>query len=170
MKNIPDTKNVHIDSAKKILDDKNIKYEIKNICIKLLFIFLVLTCLFIIYYIVSVKVYRNAGYKYKPYISMQTIMSESMMPKYKVYDVVVEKLPSKDKIKIGDVITYVNYNDKSITVTHRVIDIFIKDDEYYYRTKGDNNLEEDDNLVSYDQVLGKVMFKIPYIGKMQFYL
>ena len=169
-------KNVQKKATKKLPDEKKktTKREntisVKNILFKILFIFLVIVCLFIIYYIVSVKVYRNTGYKYKPYISMQTIMSESMKPKFSVYDVVVERLVSKDKIKIGDIITYVDSNDKSISITHRVVDIYIKDDKYYYKTKGDNNKEEDSNLVSYDQVLGTVMFKIPLIGKMQFLL
>ena len=137
---------------------------------QVIFLFLVIVCLSTIYYIVSVKLYRNSGYKYKPYISMQTIMSDSMMPKYKVYDVVIERLVSKEDIKIGDVITYVNNNDKSISITHRVVDIFIKDNDYYYRTKGDNSPLEDNDLVSYNQILGKVMFTIPKIGKMQFIL
>ena len=142
----------------------------KNIVIKILFILLVLICFFIIYYIISVKVYRNMGYLHKPYLSLQTIMSESMMPKYEVYDVVVERLVKEEDIKIGDVITYINTNDKSITITHRVVDIIIKDDVSYYKTKGDNNDEDDQYLITYDQILGKVMFKIPQVGRMQFIL
>jgi len=140
---------------------------------KILFVILVLLCLFIIYYIISVKVYRNTGYKYRPFISMHSISSESMEPNYNINDVVIDYIEKNPKnIKVGDVITFLpsNFNDNSITMTHRVVEVVEIDNIYYYKTKGDNNLEADEFLVSYDNVLGKVLFKIPYVGKLQFLL
>ena len=140
---------------------------------RILFILLVLLCLFIIYYIVSVKIYRNTGYKYRPFISMHAISSPSMTPALNVDDVVVDYLVKNPKdIKVGDVITFLpdNYNDNAITITHRVVQVIEKNGVYFYKTKGDNNKENDSSLVSFDNILGKVLFKIPYVGKMQFLL
>lgn len=140
---------------------------------KIFFAILVFLCLFIIYYIVSVKVYRNTGYKYRPFISLHNISTKSMEPNYNVNDVVIdyiEKNPSN--IKVGDVITFLptNYSDTSITITHRVVEVIEDNGVYFYKTKGDNNSEIDNDLVCFDNILGKVIFKIPFVGKMQFLL
>ena len=53
-------------------------------------------------------------------------------------------------------------------VTHRIVD---KRDyiagESLYKTKGDNNIVSDANLVKTEAIYGKVLFKIPSIGKLE---
>ena len=67
-------------------------------------------------------------------------------------------------IKVGDIISYKDETN-NIVVTHRVVNIYIKDGKYYYETKGDSNTSRDKNLVPYSNVQGKYLFKLPIIGK-----
>lgn len=92
------------------------------------------------------------------------IGSDSMNPKIKKGDVViVEKIP-QDKIgslKVGEVLVY-KYND--IVVVHRIIKMEKINDNYYFRTKGDNNNTEDAWTIDQVSVVGKAVTMIPYAG------
>ena len=50
------------------------------------------------------------------------------------------------------------------TVIHRVIDIKQDDGFFTYITKGDSNNAEDKDPVLEDQLIGKVIFKVKYLG------
>jgi len=95
-----------------------------------------------------------------------------MEPNINVYDVVVTKRVDTNTINEGDIITYVSTSSlgEGLTITHRVISKIITDDDVKFRTKGDNNNVADSALVSSENVLGKVIFKIPYLGHLQFLL
>ena len=43
-------------------------------------------------------------------------------------------------------------------------EIYQKDGEFFFITKGDNNNSEDKLPVSEDQLIGKAIFKIPYLA------
>ena len=134
---------------------------------------LILIGVCIIWYIIQTKVYASKGEKYKPYISLYTIISPSMEPKIKVYDVIVDtRVDSPEEIQVGDIITFVSTGSLSngMTITHRVIDIINKDGKISYVTKGDNNDSPDGALAHYENVLGKTILKIPMLGKVQFLL
>jgi len=65
-----------------------------------------------------------------------------------------------DSINTGDVITF--HISESNLVTHRVVE---KDSiRGGFITKGDANEVNDGGLVTYDSVVGKVMFDIPLLG------
>ena len=59
--------------------------------------------------------------------------------------------------EIGDIITYQAGENR---VTHRVI----RKEKQGYVTKGDANNKEDPALVTADQIMGKVIFALPYLG------
>jgi len=59
---------------------------------------------------------------------------------------------------LGDIIAFVNEDE--INVVHRIVE---KNDEGFV-TKGDNNTSNDEDIVPYDDVLGRAIFIIPYIG------
>ncbi len=61
--------------------------------------------------------------------------------------------------KIGDIITF---KRGDITVTHRIIGT--KNNQF--ETKGDANKAADSIFVNKNEVFGKVIFEIPYIGKL----
>ena len=92
--------------------------------------------------------------------SIYTIITESMVPKYNVYDMVISKKTNINQIKVGDDIVYQgaegDFQDKIIT--HRVIKKEKLNDGIYLHTKGiANNIE--DPLVKENQILGKVIYK-----------
>lgn len=89
------------------------------------------------------------------------IISESMIPKYNIRDVLVVKSIEPQNIKVGDDIAYIGqestFNQK--IVTHQVIKIDYENGEYIFHTKGIANILEDP-LVHQNQVFGKVVYKI----------
>lgn len=89
------------------------------------------------------------------------IISESMISKYNIGDVLVVKSIEPQNIKVGDDIAYIGqestFNQK--IVTHQVIKIDYENGEYIFHTKGIANILEDP-LVHQNQVFGKVVYKI----------
>jgi len=65
----------------------------------------------------------------------------------------------------GDTFTN-NTQEKSneIIVTHRIVGMLNQQGELFYRTKGDVNLEPDNDLVPHSRVIGRVIIVIPVIG------
>lgn len=138
------------------------------------FVVLLVAAAFLLYYFVATKIYAAKGPGYEPKFSIYTIVSPSMTPNINVYDAIVNiKVDDPNKIKVNDVITFVSTSSLTpgITITHRVVGI-TKDDkgEICYRTKGDFNNVEDQACAKHRNVLGKVLFKIPQLGRVQFFL
>ena len=92
---------------------------------------------------------------YKSYI----IKTNSMEPTISINDVVITKKVKKEKIKKGDVITFLQDGE---VITHRITQI---DDNGNYTTKGDNNNIEDTFKITYETIEGKHILTIPYLGK-----
>ena len=95
-------------------------------------------------------------------VRMFTVLSESMVPVYNVWDIVVTKNIEPKDIKIGDDITYrgVEGDVKGKIVTHRVEKVNYDEGKhsYVFVTKGIANVAQD-NEISEDQVFGKVVYK-----------
>lgn len=69
-------------------------------------------------------------------------------------------------IKKGDVIVF--QANRADPIIHRVIEVWYENNEYHYRTKGDNNprsfqeiLETD---ITEDRLVGKAIIRIPFLG------
>mgnify|MGYP003299960878 CR=1 FL=1 len=128
----------------------------------------------LIYYFISSQLYATKGEKYEPVFSIYTIVSGSMEPTIKVYDVIINTRVNDDKdIKVNDVITFTstNANTAGMTITHRVIGIRELDDKSLcYVTRGDNNTNEDPSCVASKNVIGKVSAVVPSLGRIQFFL
>lgn len=92
--------------------------------------------------------------------SIYTIITESMAPEYKVYDMVVSKNINTKEISVGDDVVYLGEKDDFAgkIVTHRVIKKEIKRGKTYFHTKGIAN-DIEDPLVGENQILGKVIYK-----------
>lgn len=91
-----------------------------------------------------------------------TVLSGSMEPSIKTGSVVVVK-PSSD-YKIGDIITFGQSSKLKTPTTHRIYDIKVVGSEPVYITKGDANNGQDTGEVQKKDVLGKVLFDVPYAG------
>lgn len=93
---------------------------------------------------------------YQTYI----VKSGSMEPAIKTGSIVVNQ--KADTYAVGDVITF--ESDSSSTVTHRIVKIDNQDGSINYIVKGDANQSVDQQGVSDQNVNGKVMFSVPYLG------
>ncbi len=115
---------------------------------------------------------RN-GTEFTAPFGLYTIISPSMEPNVSVYDVIVAVDTDISKIKVGDVITFISDWDVTfgLTVTHRVVAISkTESGEYRLTTKGDNNGNPDGGVVTQKNLVGKVVGRIPQLGRLQFFL
>ena len=125
----------------------------------------------LLFYIISNHIARKENKS--PIVGLYTIISPSMEPAIKVYEVVLEfRIKDESELEVGDVITF--YSDiidtGGYTVTHRIIDIYEVDGTRYYVTKGDNNQAKDDGDIKFSNIVGKVEYIFPGLGKLQFFL
>jgi len=139
-----------------------------------LFVVLLIAAVFLLYYFVATKIYAAKGPGYEPKFSIYTIASPSMTPTLKVYDAIINvKIDDPNDIEVGDVITFVSTSllSPGMTITHRVVAI-TKDDSgaICYQTKGDFNPVADQACAKYNNIIGKVIFKIPQLGRIQYLL
>jgi signal peptidase len=80
-----------------------------------------------------------------------------MYPEIKSGDIIICKDISPEDVKVGDVISFFDPEDKNgvAVVTHRVIEIITDDDgKLYFRTKGDNNNAIDKASVPAENLVG----------------
>ncbi len=152
------------DTIKKVLN------FVSTVFLYSIFVLLIIVGLMVALYFVDHYKSVKEGNEKPPLFGAYVIISGSMEPAIHVYDAVVTMRVDAKDIQKNDVITFISTDPghSGITVTHRVVGIKeTANGSYAYRTKGDNNNVEDDTLVSYDNVLGKVMFRIPLIGHLQ---
>ena len=94
-------------------------------------------------------------------------------------DIMILWRANPDNIKIGDIIVFISArtNPKPDPIIHRVIIIEEKDGSIIYQTKGDNPITNRRQIngcfqdgciyesdIKQNQVLGKAVFKVPYLG------
>lgn len=142
------------------------------ICTIILIVLLIVGAL-MFFFNMKAKSYKDKGLDYTSPFGLYTIISPSMEPNVSVYDVIVAVDQDISKIKVGDVITFIsnweiNYK---MTITHRVIAISKNENgEYQLTTKGDNNGSPDGGTVTQSNLVGKVVGRIPQLGRLQFFL
>lgn len=136
-----------------------------------IFIWLLLIGGTLLLYVADIKIRALKGDNNPPVFNAYVVMSGSMLPSIKVKDIVVTKKIPEDRIKVEDVITFISPDERfsGITITHRVIEKYFDSsiNGYYFKTKGDANNVADDALVPYDNILGKVILKVPKLGYLQ---
>ena|SRR3990167_2770017 len=93
------------------------------------------------------------------------VLTGSMEPAVPVGSIVFTK--NFPAYQPNDIIAFKSGN---VTVTHRVIDFEIKNNEYFYKTQGDANNNPDSQAVSGAQILGKAFYVVPYVGKLSIFL
>ena len=93
---------------------------------------------------------------------VMTVLSGSMEPAIKMGSVVVIK--PQEEYKVGDVITFGSYSKTKPPITHRIYQIKEVNGKKVYITKGDANNAPDQKEVAKRDVVGKVLFSVPYLG------
>lgn len=95
------------------------------------------------------------------------VLSGSMEPTYHVGSIIYVKSVDPSEIKVGDPITFV-MNEQLTVATHRVVRIDTENSAFY--TKGDANDDPDAAPVHFNNLLGKPVFTIPYLGYISSYV
>lgn len=102
-------------------------------------------------------------------ITPYVVTSGSMEPELHVGSAVyVRKVDPKD-LKVGDIITFTLGGDDLIA-THRIVEINETNGHLSFTTKGDANELTDSSPVDESNVVGKVIFDIPYLGGLKRYV
>lgn len=84
------------------------------------------------------------------------LLGESMTPTIESGTLIVAQ--PEEKYFLGDIIAFVN--EDKINVVHRIVE----ETEEGFVTKGDNNRRNDPSFVTYDDILGRATFVLPYLG------
>ncbi len=96
------------------------------------------------------------------------IATGSMIPVYKVNDIILVKEVDVNTLKVGDDVAYIGTRGgfENKIITHRIIKI--EENNYgglVFFTKGINTSTEDPSITG-DQIIGKVEYKIPVINQL----
>ena len=94
-------------------------------------------------------------------IHPKAIATASMYPEIEIGDVVIVKKCTINDLNKGDVI---EYQIEKQNIVHRVERIENENGIFKIITKGDNNTQEDAKPVYAEQIKGKVIFKVKYLG------
>ncbi len=93
---------------------------------------------------------------YKSYL----VQSGSMEPTIMTGDIVV--VHQQSEYLKNDVVTF--FNSEGRIVTHRIISDSKEAENTVYATKGDANRSSDNDMVTSDKIIGKVILVIPKLG------
>ena len=96
-------------------------------------------------------------------IKTYVIISGSMLPELDIGDIVIVKDEEQSEYKEGDIISF--REDENV-ITHRISKIIEENGVKKYVTKGDNNNTEDLESIEREQIEGKVIGKISFLGKL----
>jgi len=97
---------------------------------------------------------------------IKVVQSGSMEPDVKMGSLIMIK--PVNHYKVGDVITFLgnfkNEKGENLPITHRIINIGATEGETFYVTKGDANEDSDSRHIAQKDIVGKMLFSIPYLG------
>lgn len=150
---------------------ENVFNYIVNVLSYAIFIFLLLVGGTLLIYIADIKIRAMKGDYSAPVFNAYVVLSGSMIPEIQVNDAVVTKKIEEERLKVGDIVTYIPPDPRygGISITHRIIDKKYNEEtkRYSYQTKGDNNNISDPFTIENSNILGKVILKIPKLGYLQ---
>lgn len=93
-----------------------------------------------------------------------TVLTDSMTGTAPAGSIVVVKPTPFEQLRMGDIITYQLRSGEPTVVTHRVVGIDVVEGETRLRTQGDANPVADAQPVRAEQVKGRVIYHVPWIG------
>ena len=99
-------------------------------------------------------------------IDYAVVKSGSMSPTYGAGSMIFITSVDAADVKPGDVISWHRESDFKRVITHRVVQVVPSGGSVAFRTKGDANEEADSGVVTADQLKGRVVFGLPYIGRL----
>jgi len=75
--------------------------------------------------------------------------------------IILKRYGKNETVNTGDIIVF---KSDDVKIVHRVIEKKTMGEQTRYYTKGDANQKQDDGYRTMKDVIGKVKFRIPYIG------
>lgn len=145
---------------------KSAAYKIIDYLTTIIITLLVVTALISLFFLIQSRIRGQTpslgGYQ------MYVVMSGSMSPAVETGSLVFVKPLDADEIKVQDIIVYRSTVDKNSTTTHRVVTKGWED-ETVFTTKGDANQVRDPLPVGAHQLIGKVVFSVPYAGYLLYF-
>ena len=98
-------------------------------------------------------------------LQLLIVLSGSMNPVMQTGDMVVVRTMLPEDVGVGDIIAYHDPGGaENVIVTHRAIGIEREGATINFKTKGDANEDVDTYTVTSDDVIGEMVFVIPFLG------
>ena len=100
-------------------------------------------------------------------IRLHAMSSESMASIIPRGSIVVTRAIPPMSLRPGDIITF--YNEEGISITHRIEEVvsnYMETGITVYVTKGVDNSNVDENVVRPNQIIGRYVFHIPWVGRL----
>lgn len=95
-----------------------------------------------------------------------TVLTGSMEPDYPPGTLIVVKPTPGDQLTAGDVITFQPVSGNPAVITHRIVSTFYDSaGNRRFITKGDANKVQDDTQLVEGQIRGKLIYSVPYAGR-----
>lgn len=95
-------------------------------------------------------------------VLVKIVQSGSMEPSIKTGSLVIIK-PSLN-YRVGEIIMFGEDTKTKVPTTHRIVRDEVRSGVFYYTTQGDANEDSDLQPIAQSEVIGKVLFSIPYLG------
>lgn len=93
-----------------------------------------------------------------------TVLTGSMVPKFNPGDLIITMPIDGEDVQRGDIIVFQPESNNPMLITHRVVSTgYSVGGDFIIITKGDANVSQDDPIIA-DQVMGKYLYHIPYLG------
>jgi len=92
------------------------------------------------------------------------VSGTSMEPTLHDGDLVVVRGIDISDVQVGDIVAFYEPGTHSKIIIHRVVDIRERGGEIYLKTKGDNNERPDRWLVGREDLIGKMVYRLPGLG------
>jgi signal peptidase len=99
----------------------------------------------------------------------EVVFTGSMRPTFPVGSLVFARSVPSASVRVGDVISFVDPQDPSKVVTHRVVQRLRRGDGFAYRTKGDFNSARDPWSLALPARAGRIAFHVPFAGYVLWY-
>lgn len=137
-----------------------IEKKTSNVVINVLFTIAIL--------IVSIVVIQKLFFKNKiPQIcgyKVLQVISGSMAGEIEVGEtILIKDVKNENELNVGDIVTY--KEGTSTLITHRIVEISGENGKSEYVLKGDANNANDSKAITFDEIEGKYVTKITWMGK-----
>lgn len=97
-----------------------------------------------------------------PSADVKIVQSGSMEPAISTGSLVLVQV--QERYQTDEVITFTTRGTSNVPTTHRIVRDALQAGELVYYTKGDANADVDPEPVRLENVIGKVVFSVPYLG------